>query len=166
MSQTPPPDFDALTHATAIRVANAIDLAGFVDKALAPGRWRSITQDEVNRFIELTGDQNWVHRDTQRAERELDGGSVIVPGQLLLALVPALLQEVYVVTDAVQSRVVALRAVRFRRAVRPGDVLRLRARLTRVEKRSRFVQVDAACDLELMSGQLALTSRRTDVFFN
>jgi acyl dehydratase len=143
-----------------------MELSGFVDKALAPGRWRSVTQDEVNRFIELTGDRNWVHTDTQRAARELDGGSTIVPGQLLLALVPALLQEVYAVADAVQSRAVALRAVRFRRAVHPGDAFRLRARLTRVEKRARFVQVDATCDLELTSGQLALTSQRTDVFFD
>jgi len=166
MSQTPPPDFEAPPPGTTIRVANAMELAGFVNQPLAPGRWRSVTQDEVNRFIELTGDRNWVHTDTQRAARELDGGSTIVPGQLLLALVPALLQEVYVVTDAVQSRAVALRAVRFRRAVHPGDAVRLRARLTRVEKHSRFVQVDATCDLELTSGQLVLTSQRTDVFFD
>jgi hypothetical protein len=38
--------------------------------------------------------------------------------------------------------------------------------LTLVEQRPRFVQVDASCDLELNSGQRALTSRRTDVFFD
>ena len=89
-----------------------------------------------------------------------------MPGQLLLALVPALLQEAYVVVDAAQSRAAALRAVRFRFPVRPGDVFRLRARLTLVEQRPRFVQVDASCDLELKSGQRALTSQRTDVFFD
>jgi 3-hydroxymyristoyl/3-hydroxydecanoyl-(acyl carrier protein) dehydratase len=60
--------------------------------------------------------------------------------------------------------VAAIRAVRFRRAVHPGDAFRLRARLKLIEQRPRFVQVDAACDLELMSGQRALTSQRTDVF--
>jgi acyl dehydratase len=143
-----------------------MDLAAFVGTELAPGRWRSVAQEEVDRFIELTGDRNWIHSDTERARRELEQGATIVPGQLLLALVPALLQEAYVVTGVGQSRAVALRAVRFRLAVHPGDAFRLRARLIGVEKRSRFVQVATACDLELMSEQLALTSQRTDVFFN
>ena len=166
MSRTPLPEFEAATQDVAIRVASPMDLAALVGAEFAPGGWRSITQDEVDRFIELTGDRNWIHTDTQRAERELDGGATVVPGQLLLSLVPTLLQQAYVVTNPVQSRAAALRSVRFRRAVHPGDAFRLRARLTRVEKRSRFVQVDAACNLELMSGQLALTSERTDVFFD
>jgi len=158
------PDSDP-TQATALRVARAIDLAAFVGTELAPGPWRSITQDEVNQFVALTGDRNWVHTDVERARRELEGAT-IVPGQLLLALVPALLQEAYVVSGAAQSRAAALRSVRFRYPVRPGDVFRLRARLTLVEQRPRFVQVDVSCDLELGSGQRALTSQRTDVFFD
>lgn len=160
-----PPDFESSTQAIPLRVARAIDLAPFVGTELAPGRWRSVTQDEVNRFVALTGDRNWVHTDAERAKRELNGGMTIVPGQMLLALVPALLQEAYVVAGAAQSRAAALRAVRFRYPVRPGDGFRLQARLTLVQQRPRFVQVDASCDLELNSGQRVLTSQRTDVFF-
>jgi acyl dehydratase len=159
------PDAESPTKAIALRVARAIDLAAFVGTELAPGRWRSVTQHEIDRFVALTGDRNWVHTDVERARRELDGAT-IVPGQLLLALVPALLQEAYVVSGAAQSRAAALRSVRFRYPVRPGDVFRLRARLTLVEQRPRFVQVDVSCDLELGSGQRALTSQRTDVFFD
>lgn len=147
-----------------VRVARAIDLAAYVGVDLAPGRWRTVTQEEVDRFVELSGDANWIHGDVARAARDLDGGRTVVPGQLLLALVPGLLQEVYVVAAA-DSREAGLRAVRFRHAVHPGDAVRLRARLTRVVRRPRFVQVDAACDLELASGRRALTSHRTDVFF-
>jgi acyl dehydratase len=161
-----PPDSESPTWATALRVARAIDLAAFAGTELAPGGWRSVTQVEVDRFVALTGDRNWVHTDVERAKRELDGGRTIVPGQLLLALVPALLQEAYVVTGAAQSRAAALRAVRFRYPVRPGDLFRLRARLTLVEQRPRFVQVDASCYLELNSGQRVLTSQHTDVFFD
>ena len=142
-----------------------MDLAAFVNTELLPGNWRSITHDEVNRFVDLTGDRNWIHADPERAKLEFDGHAVIVPGQFLLALIPGLLQKIYAVTAIGQSRAVSLRSVRFRRAVHPGDAVRLRARLTRVEQRSQLVLVDAACDLELMSGQLALTSQRTDAFF-
>ena len=161
-----PPDPESPTEAAALRVAQAIDLAAFVGTELAPGRWRSVTQVEVEQFVALTCDRNWIYTDVERASRELDGGTTIVPGQLLLALVPALLQEAYVVAGAAHSRAAALRAARFRYPVRPGDRFRLRSRLTLVERRPRFVQVDASCDLELNSGQRVLTSQRTDVFFD
>jgi acyl dehydratase len=148
-----------------LRVATAIKLAAYVGRDLAPGRWRAVTQDEIDRFVALTGDRNWIHDDVARAARELPAGKTVVPGQLLLALVPGLLQDVYAVTGGAQGHAAAIRAVRFRRAVHPGDAFRLRARLTLVEQRPRFVQVDAACDLELTSGERALTSQRTDVFF-
>lgn len=159
------PDSEASKEAPALRVARAIDLAAFVGADLAPGRWRSVTQDEIDRFVALTGDRNWVHTDVERARRELDEGTTIVPGQLLLALVPGLAQEAYGVIGAVHSRAAALRSVRFRRAVRTGEAFRLRARLTLVEQRPRFVQVDASCHLELIDGPRALACERTDVFF-
>jgi len=149
-----------------LRVAKAIDLAAYVGRDFAAGRWLAVTQDEIDRFVALTGDRNWIHTDVVRAARELPEAKTIVPGQLLLAVVPRLLQEAYAVTDGAQSRLAAIRAVRFRRTVHPGDAFRLRARLTLVEQRPHFVQVDASCDLELSSGQRALMSQRTDVFFD
>lgn len=159
------PEPASSTLATPLRVAKAIDLAAYVGREFAPGRWRVVTQDEVDRFVALTGDQNWIHTDVARAACELPDMKTIVPGQLLLALVPRLLQELYRVTGGAPGQVVAIRAVRFRHAIHPGDQFRLRARLTLVEQRPRFVQVDAVCDLELKSGQKLLTSQRTDVFF-
>jgi hypothetical protein len=66
-----------------------MDLAAFLGTELTAGRWRSVAQEEVDRLIELTGDGNWIHSDTDRARHELEQGATIVPGQLLLALVPA-----------------------------------------------------------------------------
>ncbi|MGY8631989.1 MaoC/PaaZ C-terminal domain-containing protein [Bradyrhizobium sp. 14AA] len=161
-----PSDAESSRKTTTLRVARAIDLAASVGTELTPGRWRSVTQDEVDQFVALTGDRNWVHTDAERARRELDGGTTIVPGQLLLALVPSLVQEAYFVDGTAPSCAAGLRSVRFRFPVRPGDVFRLRARLTLVKSRPRFVQVDALCDLELNSGIRALTSRHTDIFFS
>ncbi len=156
----------SLIVSTPLRVASAIELAAVVGRDFAPGRWLAVTQDEIDRFVALTGDRNWIHTDVARAARELPAAKTIVPGQLLLALVPTLLQEAYTVTGCAQGQVAAIRNVRFRRAIYPNDAFRLRARLTLVEQRQRFVQVDAACDLELTSGHKVLTSRRSDVFFD
>ncbi|MGX9390202.1 MaoC family dehydratase [Nitrobacteraceae bacterium UC4446_H13] len=145
-------------------VARAIELAAYLDRDFAPGRWLAVTQDEIDRFVALTGDRNWIHTDVARAARELPGAKTIVPGQLLLTLVPGLLQDAYQVACSQQGQAAAIRNVRFRRAVHPGDAFRLRARLTLVRQRRGFVQVDAVCDLELASGQKILTSQRTDIF--
>lgn len=150
--------------AAPLRVADAIELAPMVGRDFAPGRWIAVTQDEIDRFVALTGDQNWIHTDVARAARELPETKTIVPGQLLLALIPKLLQELYAVTGGAQGREAAIRAVRFRRAVHPGDMFRLRARLTLVRQHPRFVQVDASCDLESTAAQTILTSQRTDIF--
>ena len=91
MTNRMPPDAEAPGGLGAIRVARAIELAACAGTDFAPGRWRTVSQDEVDRFVALTGDSNWVHVDAERAQRELAGGTTIVPGQLLLALVPALL---------------------------------------------------------------------------
>lgn len=149
---------------TPLRVASATELAAVVGRDFAPSRWLAVTQDEIDRFVALTGDRNWIHTDAARAARELPRAKTIVPGQLLLALVPGLLQEAYRVTGSGQGQAAAIRSVRFRHIVHPGDAFRLRARLTLVKQRQRFVQVDAVCDLELASGQKALTSQRTDIF--
>jgi acyl dehydratase len=163
---TTPEDHTASIARGALHVEHAIDLAAFVGRELAPGRWTGITQDQIDRFTSLTGDRNWIHTDVARAARELEGGRTIVPGQLLLALVPALLQEIYVVTLAGDSRVAGLRSVRFRQPICCGDEFRLYAQLTLVKQRPRFVQVDVACRLDLRSGSQAVTARRTDVFLS
>lgn len=157
-------DRNATAMTLPLRVATAIELTAHVGRDLAPGRWRVVTQDEIDRFVALTGDRNWIHSDVARAARDLPGGNTVVPGQLLLAMVPGLLQEAYVVTGGAQGHAAAIRTVRFRRAVAPGETFRLRVRLTRVRPHPRFVQVDAACNLETAAGQTVLTSQRSDVF--
>lgn len=145
-------------------VTQATELIAVVGSEFAPSEWRSVTQPEIDRFVELTGDRNWIHADAEHVVPELKGSLPVVPAQLLLALIPGLLQQAYTVSGLAHGRAAALRAVRFRHFVRVCEPFRLRTRLTLVEPRSSFVQVDTACDLELRSGLRALTSRRTDVF--
>jgi acyl dehydratase len=59
-------------------------------------RWIPIGQDRIDLFAEATGDRNWIHTDVERASRETPWKSTIIPGALLLALVPGLLPELLV----------------------------------------------------------------------
>ena len=51
-------------------------------------KWTTITQEQINRFAEATGDEQWIHVDVERARRELPGKSTIAHGLLTLSLVP------------------------------------------------------------------------------
>ena len=112
----------------------------------------------------LTNDPNWIHTDANRMARVYDGAATIVPGQLLLSLLPGLLRDIYIVNEG-RGLVAGLRAVRFRKPVHPGDDFRLHARLTLVQQKPTFVRVETACRLELKSGQSAVTAQRTDIFY-
>ncbi|MFE2218225.1 MaoC family dehydratase [Streptomyces canus] len=56
--------------------------------------WFTITQEDVDRFGELTGSDDWIHTDPRRAA---DGpfGRAIAQGDLVLALLPRMTHEIY-----------------------------------------------------------------------
>ena len=60
-----------------------------VGARLGPTQWRAIPQSEIVAFASLTGDDHWIHVDTERAAREAPGGRTIVHGLSVLSLIPA-----------------------------------------------------------------------------
>src|SRR5499427_3525152 len=64
-----------------------------VGEHLGYSDWVEITQDQVNRFADATGDHQWIHVDVERARAGPFGGP-IAHGYLTLSLAPALLPEI------------------------------------------------------------------------
>lgn len=52
------------------------------------GQALEITQEMVNQFAELTGDDYWIHTDPERAARESPFGCTVAHGFLTLVLLP------------------------------------------------------------------------------
>jgi acyl dehydratase len=73
--------------------------------------WQEMTQDEVDRFADLTGDHNFIHVDPERAAQTPFKGT-IAHGFLGLSLVAVASQQV-TVTDAATSVNYGLEKVRF-----------------------------------------------------
>jgi len=59
-----------------------------VGSEVGASEWITLTQEQINRFAEATGDEQWIHVDVERARRELPGKSTIAHGLLTLSLVP------------------------------------------------------------------------------
>jgi acyl dehydratase len=72
-------------------VAHGIDdLRGLVNQVVGPSEWREVTQEMINRFAELSGDDQWIHVDVERAKSESPFGTTIAHGNLTLSLIDGL----------------------------------------------------------------------------
>jgi acyl dehydratase len=57
------------------------------------GPWLEIDQQRIDAFARVTGDEQWIHVDPQRAEKESPYGTTIAHGFLTLSLLPCLTQS-------------------------------------------------------------------------
>lgn len=75
-----------------MRLVNFSDLESLVGQEVGVSPWHEITQSQVNKFADATGDHQWIHVDVERATREI--GSPIAHGYLTLSLLPMLAAQV------------------------------------------------------------------------
>lgn len=85
--------------------------------------WMEVTQQQVNRFADATGDHQWIHVDTERAADSPFGGT-IAHGFLTLALIPVVLTSVLDVRGFAMGVNYGLDKVRFPAPVPVGAKLR------------------------------------------
>jgi acyl dehydratase len=57
------------------------------------GPWLEIDQKRIDDFARVTGDEQWIHVDPQRAKKESPFGTTIAHGFLTLSLLPFLTQS-------------------------------------------------------------------------
>lgn len=107
------------------------DLPNLVGTTFGPSSWRTITQDEVSRFADLTGDHNPVHLDPDFAAKTPFGGT-IVHGYFTLSLVVPLMAEIIEVTGVGTGVNYGLDRLRFPAPVLVGAAIRVSSRLAEV----------------------------------
>ena len=84
----------ALSASIPKAVANGIDEVGALKGQLVgPSRWREVTQEMINQFAELSGDDQWIHVDVERAKTESPFGTTIAHGNLTLSLIDGLRRD-------------------------------------------------------------------------
>lgn len=127
---TEAPADDAPPVLTAVALA---DLPSLVGTTFGPSSWRTITQEQVDRFADLTGDHNPIHLDPDYAATTPFGGT-IVHGYLTLALVVPLMAEVVEVTGVTTGVNYGLDRLRFPAPVRVGSRIRVTSTLSAVSE--------------------------------
>jgi acyl dehydratase len=82
---------------TGPRVLNGLaELQSAVGEDLGTSSWRTVTQDNITTFAKLTGDEQWIHVDPERAAAG-QFGATIQHGFLTLGMATGLLWEVVLV---------------------------------------------------------------------
>jgi acyl dehydratase len=59
-------------------------------QTIGPGEWREVTQEDIDAFAELSGDDQWIHVDVERAAKESPFGTTVAHGNLTLSLIDGL----------------------------------------------------------------------------
>ncbi len=67
---------------------NGIEEAkGLVGQSIGPCEWREVTQADIDDFARLSGDDQWIHVDVERARSESPYGRTIAHGNLTLSMI-------------------------------------------------------------------------------
>jgi acyl dehydratase len=73
-------------------------LKELVGQTVGPSEWREVTQEQIDAFAELSGDDQWIHVDVERAEKESPFGTTVAHGNLTLSMIDGMRRELLVST--------------------------------------------------------------------
>jgi len=65
-------------------------LREIVGQTIGPSEWREVTQEDIDLFARLSGDDQWIHVDVERAKEESPFGTTIAHGNLTLSVIDGL----------------------------------------------------------------------------
>lgn len=135
----------SVKHANVVKL---IDAAGLVGQDLGVSDWIRIDQTLINAFAKVTGDDQWIHVDVERANRE--SGGTVAHGFLLLSLMATMNRQLPVQFADVRRRVnYGFDRVRFTSFVRAGARVRMRQSITAVEPKSGGTAITRRCIVEV-----------------
>ncbi len=95
---------------------------------IATSDWLEITQDMINKFAEVTGDDQWIHVDAERCRKEL-GTDTIAHGYLVLSLLTGFSRKTYRIEGKKHVINYGANKLRFLNPVPPGSHVRARFEL-------------------------------------
>ena len=110
------------------------DLQALLGKEVGPTDWRAVTQEDIDLFAKLSGDDQWIHVDVERAKTDSPFGTTVAHGNLTLSMIDGLRR------DLIESKGFKLgvnygwNKVRFPAPVPAGSKVRAKAEVTSVDE--------------------------------
>ncbi len=128
------------------------EVKAHLGQELGVSEWHEVTQAAINEFAEVTGDDQWIHVDPERAKNTPFGGT-IAHGYYTLSLAPGFSYAMFSLDGFAFGVNYGLNKVRFPAPMPVGGKLRMRARLTEVEEISGGLQITTELTFEREGGE-------------
>ena len=117
-----------------VEVQGIEGLKALQGKEIGPSEWRTVTQEDIDTFADLTGDHQWIHTDVERAKTESPFGTTIAHGNLTLSLIDGLRIELLKSTGFKLGVNYGWNKVRFPAPVPAGSRIRATAEVVEIEE--------------------------------
>jgi acyl dehydratase len=128
------------------------EVKAHVGKELGVSDWQEVTQEKIDRFAEVTGDDQWIHVDPERA-RESPFGGTIAHGYYTLSLAPRFSYDMFKFEGFAFGLNYGLNRVRFPSPMPVGGRVRMRAKLASVEDIAGGAQITTELTFEREGGE-------------
>lgn len=104
-----------------------------IGRSVGPSPWREVTQADIDDFARLSGDDQWIHVDVERARAESPYGATIAHGNLTLSLIDGFRRELFVVVGVKLGVNYGWNRVRFPAPVPAGSRVRASAEIVSID---------------------------------
>jgi acyl dehydratase len=116
-----------------VEVEGVEGMQALLGQEIGPSEWRTVTQEDIDAFAELSGDDQWIHVDVERAEKESPFGTTVAHGNLTLSLVDGFRKELISSAGFALGVNYGWNKVRFPAPVPAGARVRAKAEVVSVE---------------------------------
>jgi acyl dehydratase len=128
------------------------EIKSYVGKELGVSDWHEVTQEKIDRFAEVTGDDQWTHVDPERAKQSPFGGT-IAHGYFTLSLAPRFSYDMFSFEGFAFGINYGLNRLRFPSPMPVGGKVRMRAKLISVEEIPGGAQITTELTFERDGGE-------------
>jgi acyl dehydratase len=116
-----------------IEVEGVEGLRALIGRELGPSQWREVTQEMIDDFARLCGDDQWIHVDVERAAKESPYGTTVAHGNMTLSMIDGMRREMLGRKGIKLGVNYGWNRIRFPAPVPSGSRIRARAEITSVE---------------------------------
>ena len=121
-----------------LKVRYPQDLKKFENYDLGCSDWFLIDQELIDAFAKLSGDDQWIHIDSDRALNEMPEGKTIAHGLLTLCISPTLGKNKIHIEFLKHTLNYGIDKVRFISPVKVGSFIRLKSKIAQVTLRDDY----------------------------
>ncbi len=130
-----------------LTITGAEEMKAKIGEELGVSGWHEVTQEDIDAFAEVTGDDQWIHVDPERA-RDTPFGGTIAHGYYTLSLAPKFMYELVSFEGFAFGVNYGVNKVRFPSALPVGEKVRMRIELAGVDDVPGGIQVTTKMTFE------------------